>query len=1589
METNDENLLADLLVRWHDEWEHGRDVPAEILCKDCLRLAPELARRIQDMKARLNKLSRLLDESIPVTRSAPLNPSGPHTPEGSSAIPPQTIGAYRVERKLGGGTFGIVYLGYDDALKRAVAIKVLRERHSSQADIDRFQEEARVLAGFTHPNIVPVFGFGVTDDGFPYFASQYIEGGDLATRILKARLSHQKVAAVIATMAEALNYAHGRKIYHRDIKPGNILIDTKDKPYLADFGLHLKRQDFGIGAKIVLGTPAYMSPEQARGEGGQVDGRTDIFSLGVVLYELLVGERPFEGESTSALLSQIISHNVLPPRQLDDTIPPRLEHICLKALRNLAPESYTTAADMADDLRRFLAPSPTAAAPATVQVLVSAAAPQPTLQVPDPAPLAPRVSTATFGSNTEGSPGSVMPKGLRSFNRDDAHFFLKLLPGPRDESGLPESVSFWKKQIEQTDPDHGFKVGVILGDSGSGKSSLVKAGILPRLSEKVIPVYLEATAEETETVLLTLLRKRWPTSHTQHSLMETLATVKGGLALSGTKLLIVLDQFEQWLHAKKGEQDTELVQALRICDGTTLQCLVMLRREFGPEVHRFLGELHVKLNEERNFAFIHPFPTDHAKNVLSMFGVALNKLPEPTRMSKEQEEFLNQAALGLAEDGRVICALLALFAEMMKWQPWTPETLKETADPKHFVFTFLEKTFSSQTNPTHWLHRQGAKAVLSALLPDPGVQIKGHMKSYSELLEASGYASRPREFDDLIRILDRETRLITPTDPEGEARSNDLTQPIFSGQKYYQLTHDYLVNDLRDWLTRKQQETRRGRVELMLAERASAWNRHEEYRQLPTLWEWLQILWYTQKKDRTKTQHRMMKSARKYYFSLIGLIVVFVLSLILTDRFGHVFPALLAVIGISLFAFFFLRTKRRQEENYNVAVASGLVDRLLNAHTPQVPAIIAEMKEFRRWIDPRLKEVYAESERQKDARKQLHVSLALLPVESEQVEYLYRRLLTAEPHEIGVIGEMLFPYRERLIRRLWTLFDAHTERIAANERFRAGCALALFDPDSERWNIIAESVVEQLVVVSPAFLRRWIDALRPVRTKLLGPLCKVFRERREDNVTERILAASIITDFASSQPDLLVGLLLDADEKQFAVLYPKVEAQRERAVTLLHEILASNVESQEMNEQKECLAKRQANAAVALLKLGRAENIWSLLKQRPDPRLRSYLIHRLALYGADACAIVKHLEEETDVTIQSALILSLGEFGDKEWPSSERQAVVIKLKEIYETADDPGIHAAAEWLLRRWQQHEWLMQMNNEWARSRKGKEGLLEVVKEDGSNGKPFWYINGQGHKMVVISGPVVFVMGSPGTEEGRQDFEPQHRKRIPRTFALAAKPVTVEQYRRYEPNFTLGGKQKHAPSPDCPVFTTSWCQAAAYCNWLSKEEGIEPDQWCYETDSLGQVVKMKEKYLSLAGYRLPTEAELEYGTRAGSVTSRYFGEVEELLTRYAWYIKNSQERAWPVGSLKPNDFGLFDVLGNILVWCQDRYREDGSTPNEESDDSEEDELMIVSTDRHILRGGSWYNRPQYVRSASRVHSMPSYLDHTYGFRVAKTITK
>ena len=295
-----------------------------------------------------------------------------------------------------------------------------------------------------------------------------------------------------------------------------------------------------------------------------------------------------------------------------------------------------------------------------------------------------------------------------------------------------------------------------------------------------------------------------------------------------------------------------------------------------------------------------------------------------------------------------------------------------------------------------------------------------------------------------------------------------------------------------------------------------------------------------------------------------------------------------------------------------------------------------------------------------------------------------------------------------------------------------------------------------------------------------------------------------------------------------------------------------------------------------------------MLEHSPDPRRRSHLVHRFRPLGVDPALLAERLEHEPNVSIRRALILSLGpeEFPEETWVPNSKRLVVQRLKEIYATEDDPGMHAAAEWLLHQWREEEWLNQTVASWtgdkdfqARRLQGITGILQRQKE---KAKPQWYVNGQGQTLIVLPGPVEFAMGSPDTEAFRRPDEALHTCRIGRSFAIMAGPVTKEQFLRFDPGYT-NVEMRRYPEPGCPIGGL-WAQHCCdYCNWLSRQEGISPDQWCYEMNNQGETTKLKPNYLSLSGYRLPTEPEFEYDCRAGAATARFYGQSEELLGKYA----------------------------------------------------------------------------------------------------------
>ena len=376
----------------------------------------------------------------------------------------------------------------------------------------------------------------------------------------------------------------------------------------------------------------------------------------------------------------------------------------------------------------------------------------------------------------------------------------------------------------------------------------------------------------------------------------------------------------------------------------------------------------------------------------------------------------------------------------------------------------------------------------------------------------------------MLDILDSELRLITPThQPESEVEEETQAASP-ERQLYYQLTHDYLVPAVREWLVLKQRETRRGRAELRLAELSSLWNDKPENRHLPSVLEWANIRLLTKKKDWTDPQRKMMRRAGRVH-GVRGVLTFALLT-----------AGVLAGIAV----------RRQFIESQQATHAEGLVQRLLDADTPQVPEIVGAMRDYRRWVDSSLR---SELEKGSDgSRQKLHASLALLSVDATQVDYLFNRLIKIKdtPSELRVLRDALQTHRSTLTPKLWTVLE--TAKPGDAGLLPVASALASYDPDNARWEGEGGKVAQALVSVNSLVLRPWVEALRPVSGKLTVPLATIFRDKSRSSVHP--LATDILTDYASGDPNLIADLLMDADPKAYADFFPIARRQESKTLPL-------------------------------------------------------------------------------------------------------------------------------------------------------------------------------------------------------------------------------------------------------------------------------------------------------------------------------------------------------------------------------------------------------------------------------------------------------
>ena len=992
------------------------------------------------------------------------------------------ISRYVVQHKLGEGTYGSVYLARDSQLDRMVAIKVARNDHMvDPQDLVGSLYEARQAVAVESEGIVKVLDIDL-EHAPPYIVMEFVDGGSLKEKLARGPLEIDDAVGTMVRLVSALGNAHQKRVFHLDLKPANILLDKQGCPQITDFGfaIHQSHRQRYVG--MATGTPAYMAPEQVRREANKYDGSTDIWSLGVIFYEMLTGQRPFDATTRSELVDSILDGSPQPLRQLNPKIPPPLERICLKCLAAQQLDRYTSTADLAADLAWWQEERETGSE---------------TPAIPE-TPLSPAAL-----------PG-VRPQGLRSFDQSHADFYLSLLPGPFSRDGKPASVSFWQQRIESTDPD-AFSVGVIFGPSGCGKSSLVSAGIVPQLHPGVIVLEVLCTSDRTELDLGQGLDRQFASLANQPQLAAKIACLRDDRELAAKKVLIILNQFEQFLHTWDEGHSNSLLEALRHCDGQRVQCLVTVRADFFHSLSRFMRAVGVPLREGVNMAGIDLFDKKHAQVVLRLFGQALGKIDEP--ITPEQASFLEQVVNEIARDGKVICVRLAVISEMMKHRDWTAEEWANVGRASGVGETFLEETFMSATAPpTHRAHQQAARHVLNALLPAANVEIKGDGRPYTELLVASRYEDR-QSFDELLHILDDEIRLITPVEQHDEKSS-------VGSDRRYQLAHDYLVPSLRRWLTKKQRETAQGRAELLLEQHTRWWSTHSQTRFLPSMLGWAKIRWRTKATLWSKAQRRMMRQADRHVLQK-----------------GLVFFVLVAFL---LWGWGIWSAEQTKQLASIQNQSRSEVKQLLTAEAELVPQILASIRNADSSLRPWMLEALTVQENWRS-------NFAILCISPDEAirSAAQDRVLAALQDGTLALQELLAIRAaievtgtpDWFLPGIWQATASHDADLTS-----LGILLAGLDPDHSGWTRIARPLADWLVARPCDALDSALEVVRPVADELVGPLTQIANLTADSTTDASVNAAAALAVFASGDDvRSVMSVALRASKPQLQKLMPWLE----------------------------------------------------------------------------------------------------------------------------------------------------------------------------------------------------------------------------------------------------------------------------------------------------------------------------------------------------------------------------------------------------------------------------------------------------------------
>ncbi|MBL8892200.1 MAG: protein kinase [Planctomycetaceae bacterium] len=1361
---------------------------------------------------------------------------------GEATPIPSELGRFHHIEVVKSGGFGVVCRAEDSQAGRVVALKFPRaEKLRDPSDLKMFVDEANRAMELDHPGIVKTYAVEESS-GLLAIVQQFIDGSDL--RAEQATLTnHQLIANLVAKIADALSYAHRRGIYHRDLKPANILLDKQGNPYITDFGLAMHEREQLFLPKQRCGTPHYMPPEQVAGLTRRLDGRSDIWSLGVILYELLTKRRPFQGNNDQEIYDQIEHNDPRPPRQIDPTIDRELQRICLKCLERQQRDRYPTADDLAEDLRHWIA-NPTPSRTVDGQKFIS--------------------------------------RGFRPFTADDAEFFVELLPGARDRSGVPLSLKFWLKRILlPISVDFLTPLGVIFGPSGSGKSSFVRAGLLPLLSSEIISVVVDCSLEDTEAKLLRMLVERLSDAPEGIGLVDLCAGIGQGLWLpkAKSKVLIVLDQLEQRLSRGDDFQNSDLVRALRFCDGRSLQALVLCRDDFLTHLTRFTYGLGFDLREGENAQAIDLFERKHARRILVKYGQAFGQLPDDAELTPAHEEFFRVVFSELATADYVVCVRLVMFAELFRGRPWTLTELQEVGGVAGVGEKFLEATFGSESRDKR-LRSQAplAQRILAALLPPMGADIRSGSKLKSELQTICGASTSAQVFEETLKSLDGQLKLISPGETGASSigsGTDDL--PTIA----YQLTHDSLIESIRGWLDRQLGRTRQGRAQLRLRELGAQVRPGRDPRYLPTHAEWLSWQWLLRKSPRSPGEQAVWAAGRRRLLRHVGL--------------GSV-----ALLAVALVIGWLVSDSARQRREERVAQA---IDNLLQDQFSAVPAALTQLDAESELALPRLLTIYEAQPNGSAAR--LRAALGIAADHPSAREALIAAAISPEstPDQLQVIVQRL-GQTNGVSSASWSAVYADSKE-DPRRRLRAFVAEVCTEPTSNRWADHGPALVGALVAEPISMVPQWLTILAPASSELLPHFRELFA------------SAHPATDLSA----LALGIVSMSPTRSSAIEYFLDQAHRWK--TPQFKAATSAMAALGLANDLNTLARerwtgeadpwRLVTLSLAMANAGHRDPLVQLYGRSPSDPARILAVHA-AVPGRLNLSVLREIYREQRLELwenhdlRRSVLLAFCQQASSVVDATVRDW--LDDVALHHVVNDPdaGCFSAAELLMRRLG-HDPRVSGRPQ-RRAKSDPDGRL-------------------GHVLIDRNGLAFSIIPDPSNPDGSLAVCTTELTYQEILDFVSARSELVAKYGTPRPS--LDGLPVETAALNFLPFEhgrpeTDLSLVLEYCNWLTDDNGLGASERSYPAGWKPSEVPKIVVDPQRKGFRLLTSPEWQHANRSSDAPLNLRSPDGAVMLDFAWSFENSRTSDRSVASLLPNAEGLFDMYGNLEEIC---HASQAASPN------------------------------------------------------------